>query len=92
MSLTVVQEIWKTIKPSIEVGDVAEAAELLVNYLVDNDFDTQEMKSVFKHDPEVQKALAFFVEKPEDVDLFEEDEDLFEEEEDGYYNDEYDEY
>lgn len=91
MSLSVIHEIWKTIKPSIEVGDVTEAAELLVNYLVDNDFNSQEIESLFKHEPEIQKALTFFVEKPEDVDFFEEDDFLDEEDDDDYF-DQYDEY
>lgn len=90
MSLSIIHEIWKTIKPSIEVGDVTEAAELLVNYLVDNDFDSKEIESLFEHESEVQRALAFFVEKPEDVDSFEDQEDDFLDEDD--YFDQYDEY
>lgn len=91
MSLSVIHEIWKTIKPSIEVGDVTEAAELLVNYLVDNDFDSKEIETLFKHEPEIKKALEFFVEKPEDVDSFEEEDDYLYEEDDDYF-DQYDEY
>lgn len=67
MSVTLVHEIWKTIKASIEIGDVNEAAEMLVNYMVDNDFDAKEIKDTFEREPEIQKALVFFTEVPEDV-------------------------
>lgn len=87
MSVTLVHEIWKTIKASIEVGDVNEAAELLVNYMVDNDFDAKEIKDTFEREPEIQKALVFFTEVPEDVisassyedDYLDEDEDEYDE-------------
>jgi len=85
MSLETIHGLWKTIKPSIEVGDVNESAELLVNYLVDNDFDSKEIESLFQHDPEVKKALKFFIEKPEDVDSFEDDDDFLDEDDD-YFN------
>lgn len=87
MSVALVHEIWKTIKASIEVGDVSEAAELLVNYMVDNDFDAKEIKDTFEREPEIQKALVFFTEVPEDVisassyedDYLDEDEDDYDE-------------
>lgn len=88
MSLEMIHELWKTIKPSIEVGDVTSAAELLVNYLVDNDFDSKDIESLFQYEPAVKKALAFYVEKPEDVDSFEESDDFLDSEDDafGYYD------
>lgn len=88
MSLSLIQEVWQSIKPSVEVGDTTEAAEVLVNYLVEHDFDKQEIKSVFKHHPEVQKALSFYIEKPEDFINAVDDE---VEDEDDYDNDYYDE-
>lgn len=87
MSLSAISDIWKIIKPSIEVGDASEAAELLVNYLVDNDFDKQEITKLFKRDSEIQHALSFYLEKPEDaINLVEEylEDDL------DYYDDDYD--
>lgn len=62
MSLSTIHEIWNLIRPSIETGDVREAAELMVNYLVDHDFDTKEIKTMFKRDSDIQQALSFFVE------------------------------
>ena len=85
MSLETIHELWKAIKPAIEVGDATEAAELLVNYLVDNDFDSKEIESLFQHEPEFKKALKFFAEKPEDVDSFEENDDFLDDDDD-YFN------
>jgi hypothetical protein len=83
MSLSLIHEVWKVVRPSIETGDIDEAAEMLVNYLVDNDYDTSEIKSMFKRDPAVQDALSFFMEKPEDG--------LYHEEEEEYFDEDYDE-
>jgi hypothetical protein len=84
MSVPLVHEIWKTIKASIEVGDVNEAAELLVNYMVDNDFDAKEIKSTFDREPEIQRALEFFTEVPEDSISASSYEDDYSDEEDEY--------
>jgi hypothetical protein len=94
MSLTVVSEIWKIIKPSIEVGDSSSAAELLVNYLVDHDYDRQEIKTLFKRDPEVQEALSFYLEKPEDSlvaleEQYDDDDDVDDYDYDDDYDDDY---
>ncbi len=88
MSLALIHEIWKVVRPSLETGDVDEAAEMLVNYLVDNDYDTADIKSTFKRDAAIQEALSFFVEKPDDGLYHEEEEEDFDD--DGYYDDGYD--
>lgn len=87
MSLALIHEVWKVIRPSIETGDVDEAAEMIVNYLVDNDYDTADIKSTFKRDAAIQEALSFFVEKPDDGLYHEEEEEDFDDE---YYDDDYD--
>lgn len=96
MSLTVISEIWKIIKPSIEVGDSSAAAELLVNYLVDHDYDREEIKTLFKRDSDVQEALSFYLEKPEDslkaLEEYDDDIDDYYDEDDDDYNNEYDDY
>ena len=88
MSLSLVHDLWKAMRSSIETGDLNEAAEILVNCLIDNDFDKAEIKAMFKRDPAVQEALSFFVETPVDS-LYHKDEDDEEElYEDDHYSDE----
>jgi len=87
MSLSLINEIWKVLKPSIELGDLDEAAENLVQYLIDEDYSPAEIKQSFRGDASVKEAVAFYLEKPEDGLYSETVEDIF----DDYYNDdEYD--
>ena len=91
MNLNLVSEMWDILKPNIQVGDVNDAAESLVNYLVDNDYDPQEIKRTFKGDSSIQKAVGYFIESNNDS--FEEDFDDYEGDLDDYsYNDEDEDY
>lgn len=87
MSLPLVHDLWKAMRSSIETGDLSEAADVLVNCLIDNDFDKAEIKAMFKRDPVVQHALSFFVETPVDSLYHKNDED---DDEDLYEDDRYD--
>lgn len=96
-NLNLVKEIWKILKPSIEIGDIDEAAEILVNYLVDEDFSPAEIKQMFRGEKEIKEALQFYLEKPEDGSFFE----PYEEDEsdidnymsyNGYYDEEEEDY
>lgn len=83
--------MWDILKPNIQVGDVNDAAESLVNYLVDNDYDPQEIKRTFKGDSSIQKAVGYFIESNNDS--FEEDFDDYEGDLYDYsYNDEDEDY
>ena len=67
MSLALINEIWKTLKPSLDAGNVAdEAAETLVNYLIEEDYSPAEIKHTFRGDRDIKDALEFFMESPED--------------------------
>jgi hypothetical protein len=86
MSIGLIGEVWRLLKSNIEAGDVDGAAETLVNYLVEEDYSTTEIKSTFRGDRDIKDALDFFMETPEDG-LYHEtkdDEDLL----DDYYHDE----
>lgn len=89
MSLQLINEIWKVLKPSIEVGDTDAAAETLVTYLVEEEYSPAEIKQVFRSDSEIKEAVSFYLEKPEDGLFFDRSEDPYEEE---YYDDEDDDY
>lgn len=94
MNLTLINEIWKLLKPDIEVGDVNAAAETLINYLVEEDFSPTELQQIFRNDRPIKEALSFYLEKPEDGLVHEYEDDL---DEDLDFNDygyeyEYDEY
>ena len=82
MSLVLINEIWKVLKPSIETGDISSAAETLVNYLVDEDYSPSEIKQTFRLDSDIKNALEYYLETPE-WGIHED-----EEEADDYYEDE----
>jgi hypothetical protein len=85
MSVELSREIWDELKRYVNVVDRDEAAETLVSVLIDNDVGADEIKSVFKTDSEVKRALASYLEDHGD-EINDEDED---EDEDSYEDDDY---
>ena len=82
MSVELSKEIWDELKRYVNVVDRDEAAETLVSVLIDNDADADEIKSVFKSDSEVKRALTSYLKDHEEADEDEDYEDDFEEDED----------
>jgi hypothetical protein len=81
MSVELSREIWNELKRYVNPQDRDEAAETLVNVLIDNDADADEIKTVFKSDSEVKRALAHYLKDHEEEEN-EDDEDLHDEDED----------
>jgi hypothetical protein len=81
MSVELSKEIWDELKRYVNVVDRAEAAETLVSVLIDNDADADEIKSVFKTDSEIKRALTSYLKDHED-EIDEDEDDEFEEDED----------
>ena len=61
MSVDLSKEIWDELKRYINVVDKSDAAETLVSVLVDNDIDADDIKSAFKTDNEIKRALASYL-------------------------------
>ena len=91
MSLAIISDLWSIIKPNIQVTDINDAAEQVVNFLVDNDYDPKDIKKSFKGDTEIQKAVTYFIESSSDDFAKYEDEeddiDMLDYDEDDNYND-----
>ena len=77
MSVELAKEIWDELKRYVNTVDRNEAAETLVSVLIDNDVDADEIKSTFKNDSDVKKAVTSYLKDHEEVedDDFDEDED-----------------
>jgi len=90
MSVGLIHEVWKILRPSIETGDPDGAAEILINYLIEEDYSTTEIKNAFRGDSYIKGALEFYLESPEDGHYHKEDDevlfdsDFFDEEDDDY--------
>jgi hypothetical protein len=78
MSVELASEIWSEIKRYVNSVDRNEAAETLVSVLIDNDVSAEEIKSAFKGDSDIKRALADYLKEEE-----------LEEEEDSYDDDDY---
>ena len=84
MSVELSKEIWDELKRYVNPQDRDEAAETLVSVLIDNDCDADDIKSVFKSDSDVKRALTSYLKDHADDDEYEDDEDLHDDEDDEY--------
>ena len=66
MSVDVAHDIWNELKRFMSTPDRAEAADCVVAVLIDNDYDADEIKTVFKNDPDVKNALHSYVDDVEE--------------------------
>jgi len=83
MSITVVAEVWRAIKGEIDDANLPDAAESLVDVLIQNDYEASDIKAEFRRDSDVMAAVkAFIASQEEDEEEYEE-----EEEEDEDYDD-----
>jgi hypothetical protein len=81
MPVALASELWSEIKRYVSSVDREEAAEVVVNILIDNDIDVDEIKTNFKGDPDIKRALAQFT---EDLDEDDTEHDEYQEDDDNY--------
>lgn len=61
MAMDLAYNLWGELKRYISTVDRSEAADTLVSLLIDNDYDAEEIKSVFKGDSDVKRALVEYL-------------------------------
>jgi hypothetical protein len=66
MSVDVAYDIWTEFRRFLSTPDRAEAADALVNVLIDNDYDAEDIRSVFKGDADVKRALQSYLDDTEE--------------------------
>ncbi len=79
MSEVVASEIWGELKRFVNTVDRAEAAETVVQILMDNDCDAEDIRDAFKGDSDIKRALTVYLDNDKD---YSEDEEEDPEEED----------
>ena len=72
MSLAFVAEVWDALRTHIDFNDRNEAADTLINLLIDNNHETDDIKDAFRSDKEVLKALKGYAEQHDIEDDYEE--------------------
>lgn len=74
MSLSIVSEVWEALREHIDFNDRSDAADTLVNYLMDNNYEVDDIKDEFK-DKDITKALKGYAEQHFQEEEYEEYED-----------------
>ena len=75
MSLDTIAEVWEALREHIDLSERNDAADTLVNFLIDNNYEIDDIKDAFK-DKDITKALKGYAEEhfpDEDEDFEEED-------------------
>jgi len=75
MSVELSREIWTELKRYVNTVDRQEAAETLINVLIDNDVGADEIRDTFKGDSEVKRALTSYLKDHAEEDDEDDDED-----------------
>ena len=57
MSLDFVSEVWDALRSHIDFNDRSDAADTLINLLIDNNYEADDIKDAFSGDKEMLKAL-----------------------------------
>jgi hypothetical protein len=80
MSEAIASEIWGELKRFVNTVDRAEAAETVIQILMDNDSDVEDIRDAFKGDTDIKRALTAYLDN--DKDYVEEDDEEEPEDED----------
>jgi hypothetical protein len=75
MSLDFVVEVWDALRSHIDLNDRSDAADSLVNLLIDNNYEASDIKDVFRGEKEVLTALKDYLAQHDIEDDYEEYED-----------------
>ena len=86
MSENVAAEIWSELKRYVNTVDRNEAAETVVQILMDNDSDVEDIRNAFKGDTDIKRALTAYLDNDKD---YSEDEDEEDPEEEDYNEDDW---
>ena len=73
MSEAIASEIWGELKRFVNTVDRAEAAETVIQILMDNDSDVEDIRDAFKGDSDIKRALTAYLDNDKDY-VEEEDE------------------
>lgn len=75
MAVDLVHDVWQELKRYIGSVDRNDAADTVINLLIDNDYDAEQIRDAFKGDNDIKRALQSYLDDAEDEDLEEEDDD-----------------
>lgn len=77
MSLSTAAEVWEALSTHIDLNERNDAADTLVTYLIENNYEVDDIKDAF-NDKVINKALKGYAEEhfqEDDYEDYDEDED-----------------
>lgn len=84
MSVDLAAAVWEELKRYIGPLDRTEAADSLVNLLVDSNFDVDEIRDTFRGDAEIKRALQGYLDDHDDEEEIDDDDDYQEDDDEDY--------
>ena len=63
MSLDFVVEVWDALRSHIDLNDRTDAADSLINLLIDNNYEPTDIKDAFSGEKEVLSTLKDYLEQ-----------------------------
>lgn len=66
MSLDFASEVWEVLLPHIDYSEHKDAADSLINLLIDNNHEPEDIKASFRGNKVVLSALKEYLEQHED--------------------------
>jgi hypothetical protein len=81
MKLDLITDVWEVLREHIDMNDRPDAADTLVNFLMDNNYEVDDIKDAFK-DKDITKALKGYAEQHFQEEEYEE----YDDEEDESYD------
>lgn len=61
MSLSLVTEVWDVLRSHIDFNERNDAADSLINFLIDNNYETDDIKESFRGEKEILTALKSYI-------------------------------
>jgi hypothetical protein len=65
MTLNFVAEVWDALHHHIDFNERKEAADTLVNLLIENNYETDDIKEAFRGEKEILTALKDYINEHE---------------------------
>jgi hypothetical protein len=76
MSEAIASEIWGELKRFVNTVDRAEAAETVIQILMDNDSDVEDIRDAFKGDSDIKRALTAYLDNDKDYEAEDEEDEV----------------
>jgi hypothetical protein len=73
MSLDFVAEVWDALRSHIDFNERKDAADTLVSFLIDNNYEADEIKDAFRGEKEILTALKDYASEHEAEEEYEEE-------------------